>query len=183
MTTGRESPSPRGFPGSPPMRDIRDVRIGSYYPGVIGRIVQAHAIYYHRHWGFDISFETQVGCELSDFMRRLVPGRDGFWTAGIHGEFLGAVAIDGGIEDPDGVRLRWFIVEEEYQGLGAGTLLLREAMDFCTKTGRPDVFLWTFEGLDLARKLYERVGFVLSEEHKVEQWGSVITEQKFVRRP
>ncbi len=32
-----------------------------YFPGVVGAIVQLHATYYSEYWGFDISFETQVG--------------------------------------------------------------------------------------------------------------------------
>jgi hypothetical protein len=42
------------------------------------------------------------------------------------------------------------------------------------------MFLWTFRGLETARHLYEAEGFFLAEEHDVEQWGNIITEQKFV---
>ena len=43
----------------------------------------------------------------------------------------------------------------------------------------PRVHLWTFQGLDAARKLYEKNGFTLVEEHSFTDWGSPITEQKF----
>ena len=45
-----------------------DVPLLGYYPGVVGRIIELHAVYYYENWGFDISFETQVGRELSEFM-------------------------------------------------------------------------------------------------------------------
>jgi len=41
--------------------------------------------------------------------------------------------------------------------------------------------LWTFRGLDAARRLYESVGFSLVEELKVTQWGQEIDEQRYVR--
>ena len=155
-------------------------QLSGYYPGVVGKIVELHAVYYHKGWGFDLSFETQVGRELSDFMRDLRPGRDGFWAATADGRFAGAVAIDGSLQDTVGARLRWFIVEPSFQGRGIGRALLQTAIRFCKETGQQNIFLWTFKGLDTARRLYEAEGFVLAEEHDVQQWGNAIREQKFV---
>jgi len=150
-----------------------------YYPGVVGRITELHAVYYHENWGFDVSFETQVGSELSQFMARFVPARDVLWVARVDGLFAGAVAIDGSGADDEGARLRWFIVSPEFQGLGIGAALIRKAMQFCRDAGYRKVFLWTFEGLAPARHLYEREGFQLTEQHPVRQWGTIIEEQKF----
>lgn len=150
-----------------------------YYPGVIGRIIELHAVYYHENWGFDISFETQVGRELSVFMRDFQKGRDGFWAATVDGEFAGAVAIDGQLSETEGARLRWFVVDPSFQRRGIGDMLLRQAVEFCRRAGHTRVFLWTFKGLDGARRLYEKQGFVLTEEHEVDQWGGLIKEQKF----
>jgi len=41
------------------------------------------------------------------------------------------------------------------------------------------VFLWTFKGLEGARRLYETVGFKLCEESQIDQWGQTIREQKY----
>lgn len=150
-----------------------------YFPGVVGMITEAHAVYYHEHWGFDVSFETQVGRELSEFMAAFQEGRDGFWVATVDGRFAGSVAIDGRETPAEGVRLRWFIVVPEHQGTGLGKALLGRAVDFCRQGGCPRVYLWTFEGLDAARALYEARAFRLCEEHTVNQWGQRITEQMF----
>jgi GNAT superfamily N-acetyltransferase len=154
-----------------------EVDLMGYFPGVVGKITELHAVYYHDHWGFDISFETQVGRELSEFLSRFDPAMDGFWAAVQDGDFAGAIAIDG--SQPEGARLRWFIVRSDLQAAGIGTALIRTAVDFCTAVGHKKIFLWTFKGLDAARTLYERAGFVLTEEHEVAQWGRVIKEQKF----
>ena len=55
-------------------------------------------------------------------------------------------------------------------------------MKFCESRDFQETQLWTFKGLDAARKLYEAAGFVLAEEWSGHQWGRVLTEQRFVRR-
>lgn len=153
--------------------------LAGYYPGSIGRVVEAHALYYHEHWGFDVSFESQVARELGEFTGRFDTSSDGFWTARDGDRFVGSVAIDGMRTNDEGARLRWFIVEPDCQGVGLGKTLLTAAVEFCKKVGHRKVFLWTFRGLDPARRLYEGAGFTLEEEHEVIQWGGAIVEQKF----
>lgn len=155
------------------------IQFRGYFPGVIGLITEAHAVYYHEHWGFDVSFETQVGRELSEFMAAFVEGRDGLWVATVAGRFAGSAAMDGGQASTEGARLRWFIVVPTFQGTGLGKDLLARAVTFCRQNNYPRAYLWTFRGLDAARALYEREGFRLCEEHAVDQWGQRITEQKF----
>ena len=92
-----------------------------YTPGTIGRITEAHAVYYHDHWGFDTSFETQVARELSDFVSEFKSDRDGLWVTAVDGRFAGSIAIDGKRAGEQGARLRWFIVVQDHQGRGIGT--------------------------------------------------------------
>jgi len=156
------------------------IRIRGYYPGVIGRITEAHAVYYHIYWGFDVTFETQVGGELSEFIAHFQPQRDGFWAADFDGRFAGSIAIDGRPASREGARLRWFIVPAELQGRGIGNDLMARCLEFCRRSGHKKIYLWTFAGLEAARKLYTRYGFRLIEEHEARQWGQTIREQKYV---
>ena len=158
---------------------MTDIQIGGYYPGVVGKIIQIHAVYYHENWGFDVSFETQVGRELSIFVGEFDEDRDGLWVATATGKFAGSVAIDGHNAEAEGARLRWFIVAPEFQKTGLGKKLISRAVEFCRNKQYPKIFLWTFEGLDAARRLYEHLNFRLSQTHEVEQWGQRIKEQKF----
>jgi GNAT superfamily N-acetyltransferase len=158
---------------------MTEIEISGYYPGVIGKITEIHAVYYHQHWGFDVSFETQVGRELSVFMSEFDNDRDGLWVATSNRKFAGSIAIDGHSAPADGARLRWFIVDPEFQNAGLGKGLISRAVEFCKQKKFPKVFLWTFEGLHAARRLYEQQHFQLSEAHDVDQWGRQIKEQKF----
>jgi GNAT superfamily N-acetyltransferase len=158
---------------------MTEIKIHGYYPGVVGKITEIHAVYYHEHWGFDVSFETQVGRELSIFVDEFDEDRDGLWVATASGKFAGSVAIDGHEAKKEGARLRWFIVDPEFQSAGLGKKLISCAVEFCKKKQYPKIFLWTFEGLDAARWLYERHNFRLCQAHDVAQWGQQINEQKF----
>ena len=160
---------------------MKDFQFTGYYPGIVGKITEIHAIYYQEHWGFDVSFETQVGSELSEFISNFDDRRDGLWVATKDGIFAGSVVIDGLTAHTDGARLRWFIVAPEFQNAGIGKKLISQAVEFCKMKQYPKVFLWTFEGLDAARRLYEQQKFRLVEVHEVHQWSQRIKEQKFER--
>jgi GNAT superfamily N-acetyltransferase len=158
---------------------MKDVALSGYIPGAIGRIAELHARYYHEHWGFGLYFESKVATELSEFLRRFDRARDGFWVASHEERIVGSVAIDGIHHDSQGAHLRWFIVAPENQGQGIGNILIKETIEFCRKVNFDRVYLWTFEGLDAARHLYEKRGFRLCEEHEGKQWGKRVTEQRF----
>ena len=158
---------------------MKGLQFSGYYPGIVGKITAMHAVFYNEHWGFDVSFETQVGCELSEFISKFDDSRDGLWVATKDEIFAGSVAIDGQNAYTEGARLRWFIVAPEFQNAGIGKKLISQAVEFCRLKKYPKVYLWTFEGLDAARRLYEQEKFKLSEVHDVDQWGQHIKEQKF----
>ena len=150
-----------------------------YIPGSLGRVVQLHGAYYHEHWGFGLFFEAKVAAELSDFLKRYDESRDGFWLALADGSVEGSIVIDGIHAESEGVHVRWFIVSDAFQRKGAGTRLIDTAMGFCRDKGYGKVYLWTFEGLDTARHLYEKAGFTLAEERRGAQWGVEVNEQRF----
>jgi GNAT superfamily N-acetyltransferase len=158
---------------------MKDVRLSGYIPGAIGRIAELHGRYYHKHWGFHLFFESKVAIELSEFLRRFNEEHDGFWVASVGETIVGSVAIDGANHDSKGAHLRWFIVAPESQGYGIGMMLLEEAIKFCRKKKFGRVYLWTFTGLDAARHLYEKCGFKLCEQYEGNQWGRIVTEQRF----
>ena len=163
---------------SPSLPQI-EPKITGYVPGAIGRITELHATYYKKHWNFDLFFESKIATELSEFLNQFNPGHDGFWLAMVDDKIVGAVAIDGKEAKTSGARLRWFIVDPDYQGRGVGQRLLEEAITFCRKADIQRAYLHSFAGLDAARHLYEKFGFVLCEEKQDKTWGMTVTEQTF----
>ncbi len=153
-----------------------------YLPGIIGRVTELHAYYYSRHWGFGQFFEAKVACELSAFLNRFDERRDGIWCVTHAGRIEGSIAIDGIHAGNEGAHLRWFIVSENFMGKNLGNRLIQKAVDFCRSAEHRNVFLWTFEGLNTARHLYEKHGFCLDVQKKGDQWGKQVIEQKFVLR-
>ncbi len=110
---------------------------------------------------------------------RYQEGRDFLGTIVRQGQIEGAIVIDGLHAEEKGAHLRWFIVSEALRSKGAGTLLVEKAMEFCGNKGYKKAYLWTFEGLESARHIYEKVGFRLQRENIGEQWGTKVKEQCF----
>jgi GNAT superfamily N-acetyltransferase len=150
-----------------------------YIPCSIGRVVELHGTYYHTHWGFGPFFESKVAAEMAEFIGRYDKHQDGFWTVSLEGHIEGSIIIDGIHAKDKGAHLRWFIVSDKLRGKGAGNLLIQKAIDFCRNKQYGHVYLWTFGGLHAARHLYEKYGFQLLEQQEGQQWGKVVTEQRF----
>ncbi|WP_312688458.1 helix-turn-helix domain-containing GNAT family N-acetyltransferase [Kosakonia sp.] len=155
--------------------------ITGYLPGMIGRISEMHANYYSRHYGFGYFFESKVAAGLAEFAGRLESERNHIWLAVQNDRVVGSVAIDGEDLGNNEAHLRWFILDDACRGSGIGRQLLASAMQFCDRQQFSAVQLWTFSGLNAARRLYESFGFRLAKEWQGDQWGSSMLEQQFTR--
>jgi GNAT superfamily N-acetyltransferase len=151
-------------------------------PGLLGDVVALHARYYAASWGFGPFFEAKVAGGMADFAARYDPARDLILSTDDGGRTTGSITVDG--SDPaltDGLlHLRWFILDDATWGRGAGRALFDESLAFARASGRAGIYLWTFAGLDAARRLYDRAGFRLVEEHAGDTWGTRVTEQRFL---
>ena len=155
--------------------------IRPYRTGDLGRCVALHAGYYAQYWSFGRDFEAKVAAGMAEFIPRLADPGNGWWSADVDGTYVGSVAID----DEGGGRahLRWFIVDQASHGEGVGGALMGHAVDHCRSRHFRLVYLDTFEGLDAARRLYERAGFRLVHEQQGTTWGPEMTEQRFEWAP
>lgn len=168
--------------GTPPSSGTQTHIEQGYRPGVIGRIAEMHAHFYSRHTGFGQFFESKVASGIAEFTGRLTNPCNRLWIA-LQGErIVGSIAIDGEDLGSNIAHLRWFIIDDGVRGGGVGRRLMNEAMTFCDTQGFHETQLWTFKGLDAARKLYDDFGFTLAEEWIGDQWGSEVMEQMFVRK-
>ncbi|MCU5772901.1 helix-turn-helix domain-containing GNAT family N-acetyltransferase [Erwiniaceae bacterium BAC15a-03b] len=165
----------------PPEQRTLDIITG-YLPGMIGRITAMHGEYYANHYHFGHFFEEKVASGLAEFSGRLDNECNQVWLAVRDGKIVGSVAIDGEDLGNNQAHLRWFILDDDCRGTGIGRRLLSEAIAFCDQRKFTGVQLWTFSGLDAARRLYESFGFTLFKEWQGEQWGKMMTEQQFSRQ-
>ena len=159
------------------MSDIEIVK--GYIPGSIGRVVALHGTYYHKHWGFGSFFETRVATELTEFIGRYDEKRDGFWTVSLKDHVEGSITIDGVRAEDEGAHLRWFIMSDAWRGKGIGNRLINTAIEFCRSKDYKRVYLWSFDGLNAAKHLYQKAGFQLVQQHRGTHWGIEVTEQLF----
>ena len=153
-----------------------------YIPGSIGRISELHGTYYYDHWGFGLYFEAKVAIELSEFLQRYDQSSGEIWIATLNGRVEGSAVIDGIHAENEGAHLRWFIISDALRGKGVGRKLITKAIDFCKDKDYKKTYLWTFEGLNAARHLYENAGFKLIKQQSGVQWGTAVNEQYFELR-
>ncbi|MGW2044830.1 GNAT family N-acetyltransferase [Streptomyces sp. NPDC001858] len=168
----------RPFPGSRAAIEV-DTELR---PGDVGQIAALHAREYAVIAGFGVAFEAVVAGDLAEFVRRDDPaGR--IWIARDEesGTVVGSIAVDLS-RGPRDAHLRWFLVGAEARGTGLGRRLLNDALAHCDDSGAEATTLWTFQGLDTARAMYEKHGFTLVSEQSGDRWGSTVVEQLF-RRP
>ncbi|MGO4400452.1 bifunctional helix-turn-helix transcriptional regulator/GNAT family N-acetyltransferase [Achromobacter sp. PAB15] len=165
---------------APPATSISDSIHDGYVPGCIGDVASLHARYYAQTSGFGVYFERKVASELAAFAEGLPAQGKGIWLYVDGGRVLASIVIDGDLAKRQ-AHLRWFIVDDALRGMGVGRALLERALAFAD-AHYDETYLWTFKGLDAARHLYESAGFVLTDESEGQQWGSVVVEQRFLRR-
>jgi GNAT superfamily N-acetyltransferase len=151
-------------------------------PGDLGAIVMQHGLVYAAEYGLDATFEPYVAKALAefcmpgtkvDFAHHASPGR--VWIAYKGETFAGSIGICRTHRARE-AQLRWFLVMPTMRGTGLGPKLLDEALAHCRSEGLQDVYLWTFDRLHAAMKLYARAGFIETARSTHAQWGETITE-------
>ena len=161
------------------VKTLPEIQIRQFEPGDAGYVAYMHGKYYSKHHGFHPSSEYYFIKYLADFVHDHTGGM--LWIAEADGNIAGSVAIVR--VDSTTAQFRWFLVDENHQGKGIGSRLIKTALDFCREKDYKNVFLWTFKGLDAARALYDKAGFVLTGEKVNNEWSSAqIIEQKMELR-
>lgn len=152
------------------------VSIRTFQPGDVGFVAYLHGRLYENTYKFGRMFEYYVMKGLTEFMINTEGGE--LWIAEVEGKIVGSIAVTK--SDDNTAQLRWFILDENYHGMGIGKKLLETAIHFCKKQGYKHVFLWTVNILETARYLYDKYNFRLTEEKENYEWtGSKIIEERW----
>lgn len=160
--------------------------------------------YYARTSGFGVDFESMLATGFGELLGRLDGvTAEAFAAIDSGGRIRGTVFMDGvdlarrtnPESTPDleylaaanghigkKVHLRGFIVDDGLRGCGVGKRMLEHATSWSDEKGYEESHLWTFKGLDAARKLYERAAFELRDEVGRKMWEKKeLLVQHFVR--
>ena len=163
-----ESPRPRGYllraPG----------------PGDMGWVVQRNGAVYAEEFGWDSSYEALVARIVADYVDHRDPGAEAAWIAEVDGTPAGCVFCVR--ENATTARLRLLLTEPWARGLGIGNRLVDEVLRFAQRAGYSDITLWTNDVLADARRIYQRAGFTLDNEHRHHSFGHDLVGQNWSRR-
>jgi len=153
------SPQPRGYL-------LRAPR-----PGDMGWVVQRNGAVYAEEFGWDSSYEALVARD---------PQAEAAWIAEVDGAPAGCVFCVR--ENATTARLRLLLVEPWARGLGIGARLVEEVLRFARQAGYTGITLWTNDVLAGARRIYQRAGFTLDNEHRHHSFGKDLIGQNWSRR-
>ncbi|GII59961.1 MarR family transcriptional regulator [Sphaerisporangium krabiense] len=148
-------------------------------PGDLGWIVHRHGVLYAEEYGWDETFEASVADIVARYVRDHDPKREACWIAEVDGEPAGSILCVR--EDDRTARLRLLLVEPSTRGMGIGARLVEECLSFARRAGYTRIVLMTVEVLAAARRIYQRAGFELEEQHREHAYGDEITTQTWSR--
>jgi DNA-binding MarR family transcriptional regulator/GNAT superfamily N-acetyltransferase len=162
-------------------KDQRTVTLRPLAPGDLGWVLQRHGTVYAAEFGWDASFEAVCARIIGEYatLRERHPERTEGWIAEVDGAPAGCVFC---VPDSETTaRLRLLLVEPWARGLGLGSSLVGQCLDFARRVGYADIVLWTYDMLAAARRVYQSAGFTLESEYSEEAFGHSMMSQTWSR--
>jgi DNA-binding MarR family transcriptional regulator/N-acetylglutamate synthase-like GNAT family acetyltransferase len=168
------------------MREIRGVfgaearragiRLRSVAPGDLGWITHRQGLLYQREYGWDWTYEGLVCDILGKFVANFDCKREDAWIAERAGAIVGSIFLMKS-EAEETARLRLLYVEPSARGLGIGRTLVDVCIERARELRYRRITLWTNDVLVAARRIYQAVGFQLSEERAHHSFGHRLVGQ------
>lgn len=156
----------------------KDIKIRPYQEQDVAYVIDRQLSLYEseRHFTTEI-WKNYLTQGVISLVEKFNPEKDCMFILECDGNASGCVAITH--TENNIAQLRYFFLEPELRGLGAGTRLLNMALDFCRQKKYSNVFLWTVSAQESARILYRNAGFKITETSKNESWGTPVLEEKW----
>ncbi len=146
-------------------------------PGDIGYITYMHGAIYEREHGFGVSFEAYVAYGLYEFYKNYDPQKDRVWIAEHNNRIVGFLLLMH--RENDSAQLRFFILENDYRGIGLGKKMIGLYIDFLKERNYKTSYLWTTNEQIAAAIIYKKLGFTLMEELESTSFGKPLKEQRY----
>jgi len=154
-----------------------NVQLRQPEPGDFGWAIERHGVLYEAEYAWDERFEGLVAELFGNFARSHNSERERCWIAELNGERVGCVFV---VERSGQVaQLRCLLVEPSARGRGVGRALVEACVEFARGAGYRRMMLWTNQGLDSARRIYEAAGFTLIEEQAHQDFGPLLVGQNW----
>jgi len=155
-----------------------NIEIRTFTDDDIDYIISRQIDLYRIEYGFTsekwIAYITDGVHELVD---QFDSDKDSIFILEANGSVSGCIAVT---HKEDGVaHFRFFFVEPEFRGLGAGSRLINTAINFCREKKYKSIYLWTFSKLQAARHLYSKNGFRITFTQENTDWGVPIMEERW----
>lgn len=156
---------------------LSDITVrNSLAPGDLGNIAAIHGELYARECGYGLNFEAYVLKGLGEFAQQYDATGDKVWICEYEGRLVGCLVAQ---HRTNALQLRYFIFLPEYRGIGLGKKLMTEFIAFVKSSGHRHVYLWTTDEQESAVALYEKYGFILTEEKQSDTFHKTLTERKY----
>lgn len=156
---------------------IQDIKVRkALMPGDLGRIATIHGELYSEEYGYGLNFEAYVLKGLSEFAQAHDASNDQVWICEHADQCAGCLFAQ---HREDAIQLRYFILLPKFRGIGLGKKLMSEFMAFYNSSSYERAYLWTTDEQQSATFLYEKYGFILTEEKKSDAFDKVLTERKY----
>lgn len=145
--------------------------------GDLGWVVMTHSELYTSEFGWDAGFEELVLRIVADYV-----GEKGAraWIAEVDGVRAGCVFCVR--EDERTAKLRLLLVDPRARGLGLGSRLVEECLNYARDAGYEEMTLWTNDILTSARRIYQKQGFELVSENPHHSFGHDLVGQTWKRK-
>ena len=139
--------------------------------GELGWLIHRQAVLYNEQYGWNAEFEGLIARIYSEFQALPDDPPRALWVADRGGEVLGSVFVTPHATRPSTAQLRMLYVEPAARGVGIGTMLVAQSIDFARRNGYARLRLWTQSVLTSARRIYSAAGFRLVESGPHHSFG------------
>ncbi len=134
-----------------------------------------HGELYAEEQGYDMRFEALVAQLAGEFYLRNDTVRERCWIAERAGKNIGCVFVFR--KSARVAKLRMLLVEPSARGMGVGSRLIQECIEFARNQGYRKMTLWTHKSLAAARRLYRKAGFQLVRSAPNPSFGRKLVDE------
>lgn len=122
-------------------------------------------------------FDKYIDKSIAAFVDEYNMKKDCMFMLEYYGKLAGSIAIKH--IDNNTAQLRFFLIEPEARGKGAGRKMIDTIMNFCREKGYQHIFLWTISNQKVARHLYNSYGFQITYTQENHDWGTDVIEERW----